>query len=67
MAGVRYKYEFGRQVVFIDVLAVLGLALVAIESVHGDSRVRLDARFADDADWPRCGARAGVLHTVQCG
>lgn len=44
-----YRYVFGHRVPFAEVLATLDLALVAVESLHGESRSRLDARFADDA------------------
>lgn len=43
-----YRYVFGQEVPFADVLATLDLALLAVESLHGESRSRLDARFTDD-------------------
>lgn len=43
-----YRYTFGQDVPFAEVLATVDLALIAVESLHGESRSRLDARFADD-------------------
>lgn len=43
-----FRYDFGQDVPFAEVLATLDLALIAIEAMHGESRSRLDARFADD-------------------
>lgn len=51
-----YRYAFDSSIHFPDVVATLDLALVAIESLHGESRTRLDARFT--AEPPR---RAIVL------
>lgn len=43
-----YRYVFGHEVSFAEVLATLDLALIAVESLHGESRSRLDARFIND-------------------
>jgi len=43
-----YRYVFGQEAPFADVLATLDLALIAVESLHGESRSRLDARFIND-------------------
>lgn len=43
-----YRYAFGRDVAFAEVLATLDLSLIAVESMHGESRSRLDARFVND-------------------
>lgn len=43
-----YRYVFEPGVLFAEVLATLDLALIAVESLHGESRSRLDARFTDD-------------------
>lgn len=43
-----YRYAFGNDVAFAEVLATLDLSLIAVESLHGESRSRLDARFVDD-------------------
>lgn len=51
-----YRYVFGQEVSFADVLATLDLALLAVEALHGESRSRLDARFTDDS-----GQRAVVI------
>lgn len=42
----RYVLEHGEP--FEQVLELLDLAITAVECLHGESRVRLDARFADD-------------------
>lgn len=44
-----YRYIFGDTVPFAEVLATVDLSLIAVESLHGESRSRLDARFSDDA------------------
>lgn len=49
MAREVYRYVFNDSVPFAEVLATLDLALIAVESIHGESRSRLDARFSDDA------------------
>ncbi len=41
-----YRYVFNPQVPFDEVLATLDLALIAVESLHGEARARMDARFA---------------------
>lgn len=43
-----YRYIFNDSVPFAEVLATVDLALIAVESIHGESRSRLDARFSDD-------------------
>lgn len=49
MAREIYRYVFNDTVPFAEVLATVDLALIAVESIHGESRSRLDARFSDDA------------------
>lgn len=44
-----YRYLFEPEAIFEDVLATLDLALIAVESLHGESRSRLDAKFVSDA------------------
>jgi hypothetical protein len=51
-----YRYVFDEAVPFAEVLATVDLALIAVESLHGESRSRLDARFTDDP-----GKRAVVI------
>jgi hypothetical protein len=41
-----YRYVFNEQVPFTEVLATLDLAMIAVESLHGEARARMDARFA---------------------
>lgn len=43
-----YRYAFGQDVPFAEAMATLELALIAVESMHGESRARLDGRFASD-------------------
>lgn len=49
MAREVYWYVFNDSVTFAEVLATVNLSLIAVESIHGESRSRLDARFSDDA------------------
>lgn len=44
-----YRHVLCRPVPFPEVMATFDLALVAVQSLHGDERTRLDARFASDA------------------
>jgi len=43
-----YRYVLCRPIPFPEVLATLDLALIAVQSLHGAERTRLDARFASD-------------------
>ncbi|MBX3385993.1 MAG: hypothetical protein KF768_05430 [Phycisphaeraceae bacterium] len=43
-----YRYIFSPGVHFPEVAATLDLAFIAIESLHGESRARLDARFTSE-------------------
>lgn len=45
-----YRYAFDSSVHFPAVVATLDLAILAIESLRGESRARLDARFTADSD-----------------
>lgn len=45
-----YRYVFVESVLLEDVEATLDLALLGAQSLHGESRVRLDARYVFDAD-----------------
>jgi len=45
-----YRYSFAPSVQFEEVEASLVLAVLAVESLHGESQVRLDAGHALDAD-----------------
>lgn len=49
-----YRYRFIPSVLFEDVEASLVLALLATESLHGESQVRLDAAHAIDASKRSC-------------
>lgn len=51
-----YRYRFTQGPPFPDVLATLDLAVIAIQSLHGEARSRLDVRFSHDA-----GKRAIVI------
>lgn len=48
MAASSYRYVFDRAVPFEEVRDTLSLALLAVESMHGPTRVRLGCTF--DAD-----------------
>jgi hypothetical protein len=54
-----YKYVFDRSVDMADVETSLLLALLAAESLHGESQVRLEAAHALDADARTCVIDAG--------
>lgn len=41
-----YRYVFSPRVPLTEALATLDLALIAVESLHGESRTRMDGRFA---------------------
>lgn len=43
-----YRYNFNQSVSFADALATLDLAVIAVQSLHGESRARMDARFTSD-------------------
>ena len=45
-----YRYSFASSVQFEDVEASLVLAVIAVEGLHGESQVQLDAGHALDAD-----------------
>ena len=49
MTGERYRYTFVPTVEFEEIEASLVLALLAVESLHGESQTRLDAAHATDA------------------
>ena len=49
-----YKYAFESPVKFEDIEESLLLALLAAESLHGESQVRLEASHALDADCRTC-------------
>jgi len=49
MSRQAYRYVLCRPVPFPEVMATLDLALIAVESIHGAERTRLDARYASDA------------------
>lgn len=43
-----YFYQIASDISIDDVMATLDLSLIGVQSVHGESRARLDARFAAD-------------------
>jgi hypothetical protein len=45
-----YRYSFASSIQFEDIEASLVLAVFGVESLHGESQVRLDAGHALDAD-----------------
>jgi hypothetical protein len=54
MNGFIYKYEFPHSVNITEVQATVTLAVLATESLHGESRVRLEARHTFDAKQRSC-------------
>jgi hypothetical protein len=53
-----YRYEFGPDVPLEEVEASLLLALFAVESLHGEAQVRLDAAHLLDAGHRACAIEA---------
>jgi hypothetical protein len=50
MPRAAFRYEFPPTIALEEVKATLTLTIMAVESLHGDARVRLDARhFLDEA------------------
>ena len=45
-----YRYRFDETVSFADAVATLDLAMIAVQSLYGESRSRLDARFVSDEE-----------------
>lgn len=54
-----YRYSFDSSVDIAEVEASLLLALLAAESLHGESQVRLEASHAMDAEGRSCVINAG--------
>jgi hypothetical protein len=50
----QYCYTFKTDVPLQDVEITMLLALVAVESLHGETQVRLDAEYRIDADRHAC-------------
>jgi len=48
MPGDVYRFSFNEAQPFDEVLDTLDLAVMAVQSLHGLERVRLDARFVSD-------------------
>jgi len=59
MGNQVYTYKFTERVPFPDVEDTLHLAVLAAESLHGRSRVRLNAFFSLDKDKRSCVIDAG--------
>ena len=49
MISERYRYSFAPTIEFEEIEASLVLALLAVESLHGESQTRLDAAHAVDS------------------
>jgi hypothetical protein len=49
-----YRYKFDASVPIEDIEASLLLALLSVESIHGESQVRLDAAHFLDAETHTC-------------
>ena len=49
MSSQVYRYALCSPVPFPEVMATLDLALIAVESLHGPERLRMDARYSSDA------------------
>ena len=60
MNGEIYRYQFSEDVPAHEIEATLQLAILAAESLHGQSRVRLDASYCMDANKRTCVVNAGT-------
>ena len=60
MKNHSYRYRFARAVPARDIEETLTLALMAVESLHGRARVRMDGRFRLDKDRRICLIDAGT-------
>lgn len=49
MSRPAYRYVLCRPVPFPEVMDTFDLALIAVQSLHGQEKTRLDARFASDS------------------
>lgn len=49
-----YRYQFDKTLDITEVEATANLAVLAAESLHGESRVRLETRYAFDAPGRAC-------------
>jgi len=56
----RYRYQFDEKVPPQDIEETLMLALLAVESMHGRTRVRMDGRFQLDKKKRLCVIDAGT-------
>ena len=54
-----YRYEFAEVLDVTEVEATITLALMATESLHGEPRVRLEARYSFDSASRTCVIDAG--------
>lgn len=54
MSAVVYRYQFSTTVPWEEVEASLILALLAVESLHGETQVHLDAAHSFDAILRQC-------------
>ncbi len=50
MLNEAYRYRFGDEVCFDEVLGTIDLSILAVQSLHGEARTRLDARFVSDTE-----------------
>jgi hypothetical protein len=53
-----YRYRFAESLDIAEVQATVTLALLATESLHGESRVRLEMRHGFDAEHRTCNVEA---------
>ena len=60
MSQELYKYRFNDDVPTRELEESLLLAVLAVESLHGESRVRLDGRYCMNARNRRCVVDAGT-------
>ena len=61
MSAEVYRYCFVRSISFEEVEASLVVALLAVEALHGQAQVRLDAAHAVDAEKGSCVVDASTV------
>ncbi len=60
MSAAVYRYQFSPSVPLEEVEASLVLALLAVESLHGEAQVHLDATHSFDSTLRRCVIETGT-------
>lgn len=54
MSDMAYRYQFRKDIPMLEVEGMLCLALVGVQSIHGQTQTRLEAGHALDSDRQSC-------------